>query len=244
MPLPITLLLAQGIQEEVFHVIVPIVRAQILLPGRDPIEGTFTVDIGSRGALSLTKPFTEAHHLLGSVRKTIRAPFGAGVGGETKQLLGRVRGLKLGRFLIEDPVTGFSQDVRGALASPDHAGLIGGEILRRFTVIFDYSCLKMILEPNAHFDEPYEYDMSGIFLIAEGPDFKRFKVHRVLEGCPAAEAGVREGDVIAALDGRPAAEFTLEQIRQLFKQERQEVLLSIQHGEESLQIRLKLRRLI
>jgi hypothetical protein len=223
---------------------VPHVRAKILLQGRDPIEGKFTVDIGSRGALSLTKPFTEQNQLLESVPKTMRAPFGAGVGGETKQLLGRVKGLWLGRFSIEEPVTGFSQDVRGALASPDHAGLIGGEILRRFTVIFDYSRLKMILEPNERFDEPYEYDMSGLFLIAEGPDFKRFKVHRVLKGSPAAEAGVREGDEMVTLDDRPATEFTLEQIRQLFKQEGREVQLSIQRGEEQLHFKLKLRSLI
>jgi len=111
-------------------------------------------------------------------------------------------------------------------------------------VIFDYSRLKMILEPNEHFDELYEYDMSGIFLVAEGPDFRRFKVHRVLAGSPAAEAGVREGDVIVAVDGRPTREFTLEQIRQLFKQEGRKVELVIQRDGEQLEISLELRRLI
>ena len=223
---------------------VPHVHAQILLPDHDPIKGYFTVDIGSRGALSLTKPFTEANRLLDAVRKTIHAPFGAGVGGETKQLLGRVGGLRLGRFLLKGPVTGFSQDVKGALASPDYAGLIGGEILRRFTVIFDYERKRMILEPNGHFDEAYEYDMSGLYRVAEGPEFKRFKLHRVLENSPAAEAGVQEGDVITALDGRPAEELTLEQIRQILKQEGREVILSLQRGKEELSVRLRLRRLI
>ncbi len=223
---------------------VPHVRARIVQSGRDSMEGKFTVDTGSRGALHLTKPFAETHKLLESVQKTIQAPFGAGVGGETKQLIGRVKTLKLGRFAIENPVAGFSQDVKGSLASPDYAGLIGGEILRRFKVIFDYSRKQMILEPNAHLSEPYEYDMSGAFLIAEGPDFKPFKVHRIIEDSPASEAGLREGDVIAAIDGRPATEFTLEQLRQMFKQEGREVLLNIQRAEEFLEVRLKLRRLI
>jgi len=223
---------------------VPHVRAKIVLPGRNPIEGKFTVDIGSRGALSLAKPFTEANRLLESVPKTIQAPFGAGVGGETKQLIGRVKSLQLGRFIIENSVAGFSQDVKGALASPDYAGLIGGEILRRFKVIFDYSHQQMILEPNAQLSEPYEYDMSGVYLIAEGPDFKVFKAHRVIENSPASEAGLREGDVITAVDGRPATEFTLEQMRQMFKQEGMEYLLSIKRGEKLLQIIIKLRRLI
>jgi len=37
----------------------------------------------------------------------------------------------------------------------------------------------MILEPNRYLSEPEEYDMSGMFLIADGADFKTFKVKQI-----------------------------------------------------------------
>ena len=86
--------------------------------------------------------------------------------------------------------------------------------------------------------------MSGLFLRAEGAAFDQFKVHRVVDGSPAAEAGLREGDVIAALDGRPAAGFSLEQVRQLFKEEGRAVRLDVQREGAALAVSLELRRLI
>jgi hypothetical protein len=67
-----------------------------------------------------------------------------------------------------------SQDKGGALASSKYDGLIGSEILRRFKVIFDYTRGRLMLERNDHFDEPIEYDMSGISLRAYGNDFRTF----------------------------------------------------------------------
>jgi len=221
---------------------VPYIQAGVLLPGREAVEGKFLVDTGARVALVLNRPFVETHQL--EPRKRITAPLGVGVGGETKQHIGRVAELRLGEVVVRDVVAGFSQDVRGGGADPECAGLIGGEVLRRFKAIFDYSDGRMILERNAHFEEPYEYDMSGLFLAAEGEAFDHFRVHRVVEGSPAAEAGLQEGDVIVALDGRTAAAFTLEQVRKRFAEAGRCILLEVRRDGEALQVELELRRLI
>ena len=59
--------------------------------------------------------------------------------------------------------------------------------------------------------------MSGTFLIAEGKDFERITVLGVTARTPAAEAGLRNGDAILAVDGRRAPALTLEQTRALFR---------------------------
>ena len=53
-----------------------------------------------------------------------------------------------------------------------------------------------------------------------------------------------EGDVISAVDGKSAAELSLSQLSQMFKQEGKEYLLDIIRAEEKKQFKLKLRRLI
>lgn len=221
---------------------VPFVQGLLLAPGRDPVAAKLLIDTGARSALNLSKPFVEAHQL--ESPRTITAPLGIGVGGETKQRIGRMAGLRLGGVTLRDVVVGFSQDVKGAGADPDVAGLIGGDVWRRFRLVLDYAHQCVYLEPNASLAEPFEYDMSGLFLMAEGAGFERLKVHRVIADSPAAEAGLQEGDVIVAVDGRPAAGFSLDQVRQMFKEEGRKVRLDVQREEAVRSVRVTLRRLI
>jgi aspartyl protease/PDZ domain-containing protein len=219
-------------------------RATLAPEKGGPFEGKFTIDTGARSALSLTRPFVGKNHVEPSGGRTIRALFGIGVGGETKDLVGRVESVKLGGFTMQRPVTGFSQDAKGAGADPDTAGIIGGEILRRFKVILDYGRERMILEPNVQFDEPYEYDASGVYFVAGGPALDEVRVHRVMEGSPAAEAGLREGDRLVKFGGKPVAEVGLEAVRKRLREPGAEVGLELERDGKPLAVELKLRRLI
>ena len=221
----------------------PSVHARLNLPGRAPIEGSFRIDTGGSHALILNTPFVKTQKVLESISKTIAAP-AAGVGGETSVRLGRVQSLQLGRFALEKPVTTFAQSAKGALANPDLTGNIGGGILRRFKVIFDYRNHRMILEPNGHLTEPFESDMSGIVLTAEGVKLDAFTIFYVTENSPASEAGLRVGDVITAIDDKPSSALALDDVREMFKQNGREYLLSIKRGEQSSQVKIKLRSLI
>ena len=223
---------------------VPFTRVKIPIDGRKPVEGDFIVDLGAaRFIMILNTPLVETNKLL-ATQKTIKEPGAEGVGGEVKLFVGRLPQLQLGRFTVTDPVVHFAQDRKGAFASSEFSGVIGGELLRRFKVIFDYAHKRMILEPNGDLAAPFEYDMSGIRLRAEGEDFKILRARRLVENSPATEAGLHEGDVISAVDGKPAAELSLSQISQMFKQEGKEYLLEIIRADEKKQFRLKLRKLV
>lgn len=221
----------------------PSVRARLALAGRAPIEGNFRIDTGGSHALILNTPFVKAQNILQAVSKTIAAP-AAGVGGVTAVRLGRIQNLQLGRFTLEKPVTSFAQSTKGALADPNLTGNIGGGSLRRFKIIFDYSNRRMILEPNSSFIEPFESDMSGIVLTAEGVKLDAFTIFYITENSPASEAGLRVGDVITAIDDKPSSALALDDVREMFKQNGREYLLSITRGEQAAQIKIKLRSLI
>jgi hypothetical protein len=221
---------------------VPLVRVRIVRPGYAPIEGNLIADVAVRAAITFNTPFVAANKLLQPPQKTIQAVLGAGAMlRESKQPVGRLLNIQLGRFTIQNPVAIFFQDKQGVLASPEFDGVLGSEILRRFKVIFDYSRQQMILEPNRYFSESYEHDMAGMLVVTEGTDFR---IRQVMENSPATAAGLRAGDVISAINGKRASTFTLEQLRRMFMRAGRSYLFNLKRDDERLQVRIKLRRLI
>ncbi len=195
---------------------VPVVMATVVLPGGQPIEAPFLIDSGAGSAVNLNEPFVRSHSLAEALRGRVVPAVGFGLGGESKNSVGRIPGLSLAGFELVQPVARLSQDTRGAGAAANRAGSIGGEILRRFTATFDYRRNLLYLEANDAFNEPFEYDMSGLVLAAEGSDLRRFRVYAAVPGSPAAESGLKPGDELVAVDGRPAAEFKLGDFGRMF----------------------------
>ncbi len=179
----------------------PYVHATPLLPGRRPLRGRFMVDTGSSGALILTPEFAAREQVAEAMGRTI-ATEGRGVGGDVSLRIGGIQGLRLGGLTLERPIAALVNESAGRVAVPGSAGNIGGLVLRRFRVIFDYPRRRLILEPNATFGEPFEYDMSGLALMAAPPEFRSFRVLRVIEGSPASELDIRPGDEVETVDGR------------------------------------------
>jgi len=221
----------------------PFIRASVALTGHPIIAGKFELDSGSTGAVLFNTPFVNRNKLLQAISKTSQSRVG-GVGGSALVFSGRLKDLRVGSFHLENSVARFSRARRGDDASARYDGLIGGEIFRRFKVVFDLSRRRMMLEPNAQFAEPFEVDMSGLDMVTEGEDFSVVVVNEIEKGSPAAEAGIQEEDVLTAIDGRSAREFSLAQIRKMFMQDGKEFLITLKRGEKEVQTKLKLRRLI
>jgi hypothetical protein len=221
----------------------PFVRAQIKFPGREAIEGKFIIDTGDSSGLSLHSRFVQKHALLSQVSNGI-PHFTSGIAGEAKEILGRAEHFLLGEKVIERPVVAFSQAEKGSTADASYDGAIGGEILRRFKLTLDYSRGQMILEPNGNLAAPFEVDMSGMDLVAQGKAFATIQVLRVYENTPASQAGLRPGDILLEINGTAAGELGLEQVRQLFKLDEREYHLSLQRDGLPLHVGLVTRRLI
>ena len=72
------------------------------------------------------------------------------------------------------------------------------------------------MEPNPHIAQPFEWDKSGITLVTANDDFHTFQVQSVVALSPAADAGIREGDLLVSVDGRTADQWTLGTLKELF----------------------------
>jgi C-terminal processing protease CtpA/Prc len=139
---------------------------------------------------------------------------------------------------------GLSTASKGSTADPSYDGVIGGEVLRRFKIIFNYPRKQIILEPSSALDQPFDIDTSGISLVATGENLNTIVVEHVLEDSPASSAGLKEGDTIVSLDGRGTSDYTLDQVRQMFKGDDSEHQLEIRRGDERLQVRIRSGELI
>jgi hypothetical protein len=164
----------------------PHTDAEIRLASGEILKGRFIIDVGSGASLSLTRPFTDDHQLQTKMAPLLRRPGGAGVGGTTVSEVGRVAGLTLGGTTLADVVTGLVVDSGGVFSQcGSWVGNIGGDILRCFTVYFDYGAKRMILEPNEATAEPFEGDMSGLSTVMND-SLTTVRVEFALPGSPAA----------------------------------------------------------
>lgn len=222
----------------------PHVQAEIELADGERLSGVFVVDVGSSLALSLARPFVEQHRLRERVGPTIRRPAGGGIGGPATADHGRVPIFRIGGVELRGVVTQMFGDDAGVFSGNGAwVGNIGSDVLRRFTVFLDYEGGRMILEPHARTGEPFEADMSGATLIGNA-EFTQILVDFVLPGSAAAQAGLAQGDVITAVDGRALEPRTLITLRDRLRRAGESVALSVRRGTEATVIRLTTRRIL
>ncbi|MFQ5505986.1 MAG: aspartyl protease family protein, partial [Planctomycetota bacterium] len=222
----------------------PLVSARVAAPGRDAVEARLVVDTGVRNAIMFSRPFAEKQRLADAMPGAVHSTVGGGMGGESRGLYGRLAWVDIGPVRIREPVVAVSRDASGALASARYDGFLGGIVLRRFTVFFDYSRRHMILEPNGTANEPFEHDRSGLFLTARGEGFREITVQSVVRGSPADEIGMRPGDVIMTVDGRRASELGLEGVRKLFVEGKGRCRIGVARETEGRLFKLELRRIL
>jgi hypothetical protein len=221
----------------------PYVVASVVMPGGRSIQGKFVLDTGASTGVIITSDSIKEKGLLDSLGKKLEGK-GQGVGGSASVSLSRIDRLELGGFSLTRPIAAIQPAGAHRVSAPGSLGNIGRGILSRFKVIFDYSRKRMILEPGPSFREPFESDMSGIALVTRPPEFQQVIVLRVREGSPALEAGVRPGDEIVSVNGTPAAEIGIPEIRERFRRAGQDVKLVLKRGAEQVSAALRTRRMI
>lgn len=220
------------------------VSAEVETMDNKRVSGRFLVDTGARMALVINTPVVNEHDLLKTEPPPLRATVGRGVGGPLNHHVSRVRTLRFGDVTIQQPVATMSQERTGVFSSGDFAGLIGAEVLRRHHLFIDYTRKRLIFEKQDGQPEPYEFDMSGLFIATEGSEYKAVVVESVTLGSPAAGAGVKSGDRLEIINGKPVADYSLDALRQQWKRPGAEVRLQLRRGTETIQTQFVLRRLV
>ncbi len=221
----------------------PLIRAKFELSGHKSLEANFEVSTALDAAIVFSSAYTEAHRFSSVHFKTVASSYPELDGG-AKIFLGRLRIFQLGPYVVEEPVAAFSQSSPVKGSEPTLAGAIGAGFLRRFTVVLDLPHQRMILEPNLDFNKFAEEDMSGLSIVAKGTNLRTFEIVRVQPGSPGAAAGIHEGDIIAGIDEEPAADITLNAVRDLFRQVGHKYKLVIERNGKTQEVVIEMKRLV
>ncbi|MGC4123262.1 MAG: aspartyl protease family protein [Myxococcales bacterium] len=209
----------------------------------DGLAGKFDLDTGSRSSLDLMKEFIEKHGLRERYPAKVQGVAGWGIGGPGRSAISRAQKLELGKVAVPAPVVELTLQEKGGFVNPYVAGNVGNGVFKRFTVVFDYSRQQVIFEPNAAYAAADTFDRSGLWLNRAEAGFEIIDVYA---GSPAAEAGLKAGEIVVGVDGKSAPSLELPALRQRLRTDKPgtRVKLKVRAGEVEREAVLVLRDLV
>ncbi|TDE54403.1 retropepsin-like aspartic protease [Flavobacterium sp. GT3P67] len=125
------------------------------------------IDVGNSDAIWL---FQGRSELIKVPLKNFDDFLGRGFSGDIEGKRGRIQKLQMADFEFNNPIVAFpdSISIRNVTMVPDRMGSVGGEIMKRFTVIFDYQKQQMYLKKNSDYSAPFSYNKSGVEIQQNG----------------------------------------------------------------------------
>jgi membrane-associated protease RseP (regulator of RpoE activity) len=201
----------------------------------DGVPGTFTIDTGNRSSIILNSPFVAAHAQFAKYSTAPEATTGWGIGGHD---------LVIGDQHVAAPVVLLSTATKGADADTTQSGNIGGGTLKRFVITLDYGNNKMYLKPVTQpVGDLDSFDRSGVWINKSATGYS---VVDVTKGTPADVAGLKAGDEIVSVDGKPATATPLYETRARLRNDAPGTVVkfTVKRGNETKDIAVTLKDLI
>ena len=229
------------------------VQGNVFLENKHSIPVKLLIDSGSSDAIWL---FEDIEKGLGIPKNNYEDFLGQGLSGSIFGKRTKIDRISLGNFQLKDAKAAFPdlQYFKSITSFGDRNGSLGGEVLKRFTLVFNYEAGTLSLRKNALFNRPFDFNLSGIDLqhngvryISEsladargvvikddGQSFGNVQllfenrtrlsvvpeivVSGIRAGSPGHKAGLQEGDVILAVNGKKIHNYKLQQILHLLNE--------------------------
>lgn len=222
------------------------VQGNVDLNDKKDVPVNLLIDTGSSDAVWL---FPDKYKGLEVPDKFYDDFLGKGLNGTIFGKRTMVKSIRLGSHTLKDAKAAFpDMNTFGLDANlGNRNGSLGGEILKRFNVIVNYSSNEIRLRKNAYFKKPFQYNMSGLQIRHNGLRYiadriadnrgvvygsrKSFGDVQILMegstrlslvpeivvsairlGSPAEQAGLKEGDIILAVNGKKVHSYKLQEV--------------------------------
>jgi len=218
----------------------PILETSVRLDGGAEVPVRLIVETGWKHQLALA---VNEGKKIATPARALRFLTGTGLRGDVFADNGRVSELKIGTHVLKSIVTGFvTPDQIPILGITKTDGPLGLSTLCRFNLVFDYSRGRMLIRPNRYYAGPSELNMAGLAVgkKVSGETVVQF----VMEGSEAAKKGLKKGDVVMTVDGKPAGSYGFVELNRKFGRDGKTVKLKVARNGETREVRLKLKRIV
>ena len=183
----------------------------------------------------------------------------------------RIEDFSFGKFSFGNPIVSFlDEDVsENARKIQGRNGTLGADILKRFTVWFDYGNQKLFLKKNSDFGKDFYYNMSGLEINYNGSvmtlEFSTrsyssvnsensrvvfsykyvlkpsYVIANVRKGSPGHLSGLMEGDVLLEINNSSVQEKSYGDIVEHFYTKKNKMIeLLVKRSEEKMRFKFKL----
>ncbi|WP_405383550.1 aspartyl protease family protein [Maribacter sp. LLG6340-A2] len=220
------------------------ISAHVLVKDNKEIPVKLLLDTGSSDAVWLFE-----NDFLQIPKKYYDDFLGKGLAGNIYGKRTKIHRLRISDYVLKDAKAAFPdmETFNNIMDFGGRNGSLGGEVLKRFNMVFDYTNRKLILKKNGNFNKMFTYNISGINLehagvryVAERIADRNGVVHNdeksygdvqiilqgatrlslvpeivvsgIRQGSPAHSAGLKEGDVILAVNGKRIYRYKLQEI--------------------------------
>jgi len=241
-----------------------------------PVKVKLLIDIGNSDSVWLFQNISEKIKV---PAKNFGDFLGKGFSGDVEGRRARISEFSFDNYDFKHPIVAFpdSSSIKSVRMVKDRVGSVGGEILKRFSVVFDYQNEKLYLRKNSYYDEPFSYNKSGIEIKHNGlqwvqetvkmetvpivgaisfdssgknvtNDFKYkfqlkpvYEIANIRKKSPAAESGLRVGDIIIKVNKMPVYQYSLQKLNEMFKSEEEKwIYLEVERNNQVLKFTFQL----
>jgi hypothetical protein len=152
----------------------PLVSASIIQENGETIQGDFLIDSGSSDALWLF----DQHDKIEKPTSFFPDFLGIGINGDVFGDRSKVETFRLGNFKLNQVKAAFPDSLGSykVLVDSNRIGSIGGELLKRFKVTFDYPNNQIVFKKTSKTFDRFYYNLSGIELQYKGESLVKEKV--------------------------------------------------------------------
>ena len=253
-----------------FYMLKPYMNALVKIDeGSKSIPVKLLIDSGGSDSMWL---FENTHPDILPPTKYFHDFLGEGLSGSIYGKRSKINSLSLGNFELINPTVSYpdSLAIAEAMNFKERNGSLGANILKRFTVIFDYYHDKITLKKGSAFKDPFRYNMSGIELVYNGKilvkendngaikmensNFKvtfdynykfvfkpTYRIEKLRKDSPAAKAGVMKGDILIKINGKYTFDLKLEEIvEKFFQKENTKIDVVVERNGKDYQYRFRL----
>lgn len=202
----------------------------------------FLVDSGASHSL-LIEPKSDS--TLDVPVNAVSCVVGRGLGGAIRGKTGRVKELEIGHYKMQNVIANFpdpnSYMDTLKLGSTFRNGTLGGEVLSRFTVIYDFSKEKIYLKKNSDFKKGFYYNLSGLTVRAKGNRLNTFEITDIRKFSSSDKAGLQIGDQIISVNGQSVKDLDLNQLNGFLNvKPGKKVLVSVKRNNEMFSTKMVL----